>query len=456
MPKTTCRSPIVVCYGLIRMSRQSTYPPTSVALDLEFPAPIQARPRPQVCIPQFTHSRDAHSWWVRTVNAIGGSFEPVGRPSGDIYWERAQRLNPDAGDPTPETRAALAVLTQSLNEEAALNFIGKIAAWIDCTRMAATHLRVEQALREAPAIEETVLPPPVFVLGLFRSGTTILHRLLAEDPDNRTLPHWESFDPVHTPEGPEPRKRKLARMLTLADVLSPSIRAIHPMDAHQTDECRGMFTNVFRTPQFNVQYRVGGYVDWLLAQDATIAYRHHRRQLQLAYHHRPYGKRFVLKDPTHTFFVDTILEVFPNARFVFIHRDPAETLSSICSLHAYTRSVFSSEVDADAIGDELSKSYMTRLLEPAVAAVDRLPADRIAHVRSPDLSRDPVGTIAQAYRVLGMELGDEARGAMHDYMRAKREKASARHVHTVEGFGLERDAIHERFASYCARFDLLA
>ena len=442
------------------MSRQSNYPPASVALDLdldlELPAPIQLRPRPERLVSQFTHAHDAHPWWVRTVNAIGGSLEPVGRPSADGYWARAQRLNPRAGDPTPETRAALAALTESLNEDAALNFIGKIAAWIDCTRMAATHLRVEQALRDAPETEDTELPTPVFVLGLFRSGTTVLHRLLGEDPDNRTLPHWESFDPVHTPEGPEPRQRKLAGTLRLADIISPNIKAIHPMDAYQTDECRGMFTNVFRTPQFNVQYRVSGYLDWLLAQDATIAYRHHRRQLQLVYSHRPYGKRFVLKDPTHTFFVDAILEVFPNARFVFIHRDPAETLSSICSLHAYARSVFSSDVDAHAIGAEASNSYMMRLLEPAVAAVDRLPAGRVAHIRAPDLSQDPVGTIAEAYRTLGMELGDEGRVAMHEYMRVKRENGSPRHIHTSEGFGLEPSAIHERFASYCDRFDLLA
>ena len=365
-------------------------------------------------------------------------------------------MNPTAGDPTPETRAALTALTESLNEDAALSFIGKIAAWIDCTRMASTHLRVEQALRDTPETEQTELPTPIFVLGLFRSGTTILHRLLGEDPDNRTLPHWESFDPVHTPGGPEPRQRKLARTLMLADIVSPSIKAIHPMDANQTDECRGMFTNVFRTPQFNVQYRASGYLDWLLEQDATIAYRHHRRQLQLVHHHRPHGKRFVLKDPTHTFFVDAILEVFPNARFVFIHRDPAETLSSICSLHAYARSVFSSDVDAHAIGAELSNSYMTRLLEPAVATVDRLPAGRAAHVRAPDLSRDPVGTIAEAYRALGMDLGDTARVAMHEYMRAKRERPSVRHIHTTEGFGLDPAAIHERFASYCDRFDLLA
>jgi hypothetical protein len=227
------------------------------------------------------------------------------------------------------------------------------------------------------------------------------------------------------------------------------------MDAYQTDECRGMFTNVFRTPQFNVQYRVNGYVDWLFAQDATIAYRGYRRQLQLAVRHRPGGKRFVLKDPTHMFFVDAIMEVFPNARFIFIHRDPVETLSSICSLHAYARSVFSSDVDAESIGAELSESYMMRLLKPSLAAVDRLPAGRVAHVRARDLSGNAVGAITMAYRTLGMELGEHGRFAMDEHVRAKRETPTPRHVHTTRGFGLDAPAIRDRFASYCERFDLV-
>lgn len=445
----------MLCYGQFCMARQSTYPPPPLAIELELPAPVQVRRPRERGVPQFTHARNAHAWWVRAVNALGGSLEPVGRPSAERYWERAQRLNPEAGDPSPDAQQALAVLTESLNRDAALNFIGKIAAWLDCSRMAATHLRVEQALRETPEIEQTELPSPVFVLGLFRSGTTVLHRLLGEDPDNRTLPHWESFDPVHDGEGPAVRQRKLARTLMLADFISPSIKAIHPMDAQQTDECRGMFTNVFRTPQFNVQYRVGSYVDWLFSQDAKIAYRHHRRQLQMVQYHRPHGKRFVLKDPTHTFFVKEILEVYPDARFLFIHRDPAETLSSICSLHAYARSVFSTDVEARALGAEVADSYMTRRLEDAVAAVDRLPTGRVAHVRAPDLSREPVRTIDDAYRALGMELSDDGRLAMHEYMGAKQAKPSPRHVHDAKGFGLDTDAIHERFETYCRRFDLI-
>lgn len=435
------------------MGRQSTYPPAPLALDL--PAPIRASVR-ELVVPQFTHAFRSHPRWVRAVNRLGGRWEPFGRPQADRYWEIAQRRQPDAGDPTSDTQAALRALVDSLNEDASLNFIGKIAARIDCTRMATTHLRVEKALRETPDVEGVELPTPVFVLGLFRSGTTFLHRLLAQDPNSRTLPHWESFDPVHTPEGPEERQRKLGFTLGLADILSPNIKAIHPMDAHQTDECRALFTNVFRTLQFNVQYRVSGYIDWLLQQDSRIAYRHYRRQLQLIHHYRPSGKRFVLKDPTHTFFVDTIIDSFPNAHFVFIHRDPIDTLSSICSLHAYARSVFSSDVDAKALGQELPESYMMSMLEPAVAAVDRLPANRVAHVRSPDLSRDPVGTVAAAYRELGMEFTEGASNAMQGFIRAKRDKASPRHIHSAGGFGFDSGAIRERFANYCDRFDLIA
>jgi hypothetical protein len=436
------------------MNRESTHPPSPVTLDLPLPSSIVPRPRAERLVPQFVNALSSHSWWVRAVNAVGGSLEPVGRPDPDVWWERAQRLVPDGGEPTADTRAALEAFTCSLNEDAALGFIGKIAAWLDCTRMAATHLRVERALRAQPEILHTRLPTPVFVLGLFRSGTTILHRLLGEDAENRTLPHWESFDPTPWPEGPKHAQRTLSRFLKLADLISPNIKAIHPMDAYQTDECRGMFTNVFRTPQLNVQYRVNGYVDWLFREDATIAYRHHRRQLQLAYHQRPHGKRLVLKDPTHTFFVDAILEVFPDARFVFIHRDPATTLSSICSLHAYARSVFTNDVDAHAIGAELASSYLMQRLEPAVEALDRLPSGRVAHVRAPDLSRDAVRTIASAYDALGYELGGDARLAMREYMIQKRLRPTARHIHTAEGFGLCAEAIRDRFKRYCQRFDL--
>jgi hypothetical protein len=250
------------------------------------------------------------------------------------------------------------------------------------------------------------------------------------------------------------RPEQLARVLRQLESISPNYAAIHPMGAEEPEECVALFTNVFRTLQYNVQYRVPGYVDWLQEQDPRIAYRQYRQQLQLVQYHRPHGTRFALKDPTHSVFVETILELFPGARFVFTHRDPATTLSSLCSLYAYTRALFSDDVDAEALGPELLNSYLPATLEHALEVVDRLPAGRVAHVRHVDVRRDPIGTMASLYRDLGMELGEPARAAMQTMLDFERRKPRDIHIHSPDAFDLSVDEVRARMAGYCARFDL--
>jgi hypothetical protein len=203
-----------------------------------------------------------------------------------------------------------------------------------------------------------------------------------------------------------------------------------------------------------VQYRVPSYIEWLRAQDPRIAYSQYRQQLRLVQHYRPHGSRFALKDPTHSVFIDTILELFPNARFVFTHRDPVTTMSSLCSLYAYTRALFSDDVDPRALGPELLHSYLPGSLEVALQKVDALPPGRVAHMRHVDVRRDPIGTMEQAYRALGMELSEPARAAMAAMVDAEDRKVRDVHIHSPEGFGLRDDEIRDRLAGYCQRFDL--
>ena len=245
-----------------------------------------------------------------------------------------------------------------MQEDAALSFSGRIAARMDCLRMAGQHLSIERAIRETPEILGTEIPSPIFLIGWMRTGTTFVHRLLAQDPDTRTMPYWESMYPVPPGSGRDNRPGQLAHVLEQLGSISPDYGAIHPMGAHEPEECVALFTNIFRTLQYNVQYRVPGYVEWLQGQDPRIAYGQYRQQLQLVQYHRPHGLRFALKDPTHSVFIETILELFPDARFVFTHRDPAMTISSLCSLYAYTRALFSDDVDPLALGPELMNSYL--------------------------------------------------------------------------------------------------
>ena len=403
---------------------------------------------------QFTTARAAQPFWYRAVNRLGRVLPSFGNPSAEAWFAKAKRKNPGVGDPRPETVAALDALLRSVQEDAALSFSGGIAAQMDCLRMASQHLKIERALDEIPEILDTEIPPPIFLIGWMRTGTTFVHRLLAQDPDTRTMPYWESMYPVPPRSGKDDRPDELAHVLGQLESISPNYEAIHPMGAREPEECVALFTNVFRTLQYNVQYRVPGYIEWLRAQDPRIAYGQYRQQLQLVQHYRPHGSRFALKDPTHSVFVDTILELFPNARFVFTHRDPATTMSSLCSLYAYTRALFSDDVDPHALGPELRDSYLPASLEAALQKVDALAPGRVAHMRHTDVRRDPIGTMAQAYRDLGMELSEPARAAMAAMVDAEHRKVRDVHIHSPEGFGLSTDEIRERLAGYCERFDL--
>ena len=403
---------------------------------------------------QFTTAPAAQPLWYRAVNRVGRVLPRFSKPSAEAWFAKAQRNTRGVADPRPETIAALDALLGSVHEDAALSFSGRIAAQMDCLRMATQHLRIEQALVETPEILDTEIPVPIFLIGGMRTGTTFVHRLLAQDPDTRTMPYWESMYPVPPARGKDDRPEQLAHVLGQLESISPSYQAIHPMGAREPEECVALFTNVFRTLQYNVQYRVPGYIEWLRAEDPRIAYGQYRQQLQLIQHYRPHGSRFALKDPTHSVFVDTILELFPDARFVFTHRDPAATMSSLCSLYAYTRALFSDDVDAHSLGPELLNSYLPESLEVALQRVDALPPGRVAHMRHVDVRRDPIGTMAQAYRDLGMELSEPARAAMAAMVDAESRKARDVHIHSPEGFGLRADEIRERLAGYCERFDL--
>lgn len=405
-------------------------------------------------VEQFVDARRGQPLWLRATNRAGTLFPRFATPSADDWWEEARRREPDTPDPTPEARAALAALVDSIGRDMRLTFVGRYSARDDTTRMARTHLRIERALRRDPTVLETPLPDPIFVVGWPRTGTTALHQLLARDPAHRTIPYWESFDPVPPETGPDRRIERLDAMLGQLSRMAPSYDAIHPMEAEMPEECVALFMNDFRTLQYDFQYRAPGYVAWLLAEDPGIAYRGYLRQLRLVQHHRPTGRRLVLKDPTHLVHLATVLELFPAARVIFTHRDPGTAISSLCSLHAYTRALFTDQVDPRALGREVMEGHWPRARDSADRIRADLPAGRFADVRHTDLVRDPIATVARAYADLGLHLTAEARAAMQRYVDREARAPRHRHVHSPEGFGLRREQIRERFADYCRRFDL--
>ncbi|KAA1191980.1 sulfotransferase [Pseudohalioglobus sediminis] len=408
---------------------------------------------------QFSTARQTRSFSMRALNMAGILAPAYARPNATRWWAAAsEAIASGTGaalvEPHSDAVAALQQLVDSINSSARLNLVGRFSASDDSTRLARNHLRIQSLIKSQPSILDTVLPPPIFIIGMPRTGTTYLHTLLAQDPRHRTIPYWESYEPIPPAAGPDTRIARLDKMLRQMDQISPNYQAIHPMTAESPEECVALFMNEFRTLQFDIQYRVPEYVAWLQKQDATIAYQGYLQQLKIIQHYRPAGEHFVLKDPAHTLNIRTILKVFPNAKFVFTHRDPAKSLSSLCSLYSYTRAIFSDAVDAHDIGREVLNGFWPPGWEDAMRVRDTLPADRYCDVLQTDMRESPVDAIRGVYAAFDMEFDETAQNALANYLEQSSSAPRHRHEHSPDGFGLEAGEIRERMQSYVDAFDL--
>lgn len=405
-------------------------------------------------IPAFRDARSSYPWLVRGMNAVGkilpASWLGMKPISADAIWDAARKGDLAEREPTPEAAKALDVLVESLVKNVDLTPLGQFSALDDSVRMARTHLRIHAALEATPEIRGTELPPPIFILGWPRTGSTFLHQLLGADPAARTIPYWESFDPVPPQEGkPDRRAEKLEKMLGQLRFIAPGYDAIHPMAPNMTEECVALFMNEFRTLQFDFQYRIPEYANWLLGEDANVAYEAHLRQLELIQFHRPHGAYQILKDPTHLIHFETIVARYPDAKFILTHRDPAESLSSMCSLVAYTRSLFTEEVDPQLIGAELLSGYWPKALERSRRIREQIPQGQVVDVLHADLRRDPLGTAASIYETLQVPFVEQTSAEMHRHLGEVEATPSGKHSHSLEGFGLTRGQVRERLEDYC-------
>ena len=408
-------------------------------------------------VPQYTRARVTRPAWLAAVNAVGAPLRGMLRPDAGKWLARALENDaraPGALPPAAEVVEALERLTLSLCEDARLNVVGCLTARDETVRLLQKQLQLTDRVHAEPAILTTKLPPPVFIVGLPRTGSTFLHHLLAADRTNRTMPYWESYEPLPPLSGPDQRLERVANMLAQLERIAPVYQAIHPMQADLPEECVALFMNVLRSLQFGIQYRIPGYAQWLLSQDATIAYRAYREQLQIVQYYRPSGDRLLLKDPTHACHLPALLDVFPDAKLIFTHRHPVDTFSSICSLYAYTRAIFSDDVPADELGEEIMTGYWPAALAQMQAVRAGLPASRYIDVRQQDLAAAPLKTAERVYAHLDLALDGKALRAMRAFLGGKSAVFRGRHTHSLAGFGLTEADCRMRFAPYIEDFGL--
>lgn len=395
--------------------------------------------------------------WVRAVNEFGVELEAGGVQPAELDADSllaqavttAQLSNfGDDGFLEP-----LHILCRALETEARLHFVGRIVAHGEILRVLVARLQLVDALERHPEIGDEKIVEPVFVCGAGRTGTTILQELLAEDPAHRTLLGWEASDPC--PPRDEPEAAREARIdhwdraLSIWQRVTPETAAMHRVGGRVPAECPALFNGEFRSTYFTFSYNIPSYAAWFSKADKRPAYDYHKKFLQRLQWRRP-ARRWILKTATHIADVETVLEVYPDARVINTHRDPLKVLASLTGFAGTMVWMRSDHIpDLRAMMQATSTGLAALLKYTMELGSNGLLRDEILYdLRYADFMQDPLGSLARVYAHFGWEFGDQTHERMRRYLAAHPQGAHGRYVYSFDDTGLDPAVERPRFAAY--------
>ncbi|MBX6387636.1 MAG: sulfotransferase [Frankia sp.] len=352
-------------------------------------------------------------------------------------------------------------LLAGLNDEARLNGLGHAIVSAEQTAYLALRLAIVDHHRRNPEIGERGIVPPVVIIGQARTGTTMLHDLLAQEPSHRVPLTWEVEHPLPPPRTEtyltDPRIKETESMFEAIDSVVPEFRAVHQLGARLAQECSKITASSFISVIFPTQFRVPAYYDWLL-HDAVrdghhaAAYRWHRRFLQVLQSEH-LGSRWLLKSPAHVWTLPELVAEYPDALLIQTHRDPARVIASTASMLSYLRRLYSDDVDRTTLGQEFAELILDGLTRTAKARVDgTVRPDRVVDLQFQDLMADPLGAARQVFDTFGWELTPGTEERMTTFLRDNAREKWGGHEYTFADTGLDLAAVRERTALYSSHF----
>ncbi|HEV7421088.1 MAG TPA: sulfotransferase [Mycobacterium sp.] len=378
--------------------------------------------------------------------------------SADALEEGARAATGLADFGSSYYREGLDRTVEALNTEAGLNDLGNVIQHATISNALIQRLRIEDTYKRYPEIEDEEIGGPVFVIGLPRTGTTALSQLVGNDPQFRSLRMWESQACTPPPEAAtqysDPRIAQAAEGIAMMDEMFPRMRSMNSSEPEAATECQDLMGMSFRTFHFDGVVRVPGYLSWLLGCDMRETYTYHRRVLKLLQWHCP-PNLWHLKTPVHMFALDALVEAYPNAKFLWSHRDPAKVLASVCSLIQYVRSWSSDRDDAVELGAEQLDSW-SEAVRRAMDFRKRVGDDRFVDVSFADLQADSVATVENGYKQLGLTFSNAARARVGAWARGHEPGSRGEHTYALADYGLTAGGVRERFSDYLATYDATA
>ncbi len=393
---------------------------------------------------------------VRAVlTLMGEAGAGVDLRPGPLMAAAAEETGLDRFGPTDFVER-LEILCDSLRREAGLNHAGLLSQSLLLTGLLRNRLLLEDLLRRHPEIREERITSPIIICGLPRTGTTHLHNLISSDPDLRSLPYWESLEPIPAdgerppPDRPDPRVERCELALSFVNAAMPEFKRMHEMTVDHVHEEIQLLAMDVSSMLFETIAPMPQWRDHYLTRDQRPSYAYLKTILQALQWLRG-GSRWVLKSPQHLEQFPALVDTFPDAVFVVTHRDPVSVTASMVTMLGYSARLGQDRIDTPRIGAYWA-DRLERMLRACVRDRDLLPSGRTIDVRFDRFMEDDLGMVHRIYALADQPVTDRSEASMDAFMR---EHPRGRHggvLYDLAPFGLDRDRLSDSFAFYVDRF----
>ncbi len=354
-------------------------------------------------------------------------------------------------------RERLAVWLLSFEEDDNLSAVGRVGAYPDCVRYAVARLRIEDFVERNPGVQDVEIARPIIVVGLPRSGTTHLLNLIAADTRLRSMPYWESLEPVPVPgeepgeDGVDPRLARCRRGHEMQLQLLPLLKNMHDMAPEHVHEEIELMGPDFSAYMIEWVTSVPRWRDYYFAHDQRPHYAYMKRALQVLQYQRG-PDRWILKSPQHLEQLGPLIETFPDATIAFTHRDPVSVVVSTITMLCYGERLRSKKPDPE----RMAAYWIDRiehLLRRCVEDRELVPEAQSIDVLFHEFMKDDIATVERIYDLADLSMTPETRAQLDRYMDANPRGKHGRIVYDLSGdFGIEPEALRERFSFYYERF----
>jgi hypothetical protein len=352
----------------------------------------------------------------------------------------------------------LGVLCQALREEGGFNGAGIMQQHVLLVGLLKNRLLIEDLLRRHPEILYERITAPIIICGLPRTGTTHLHNLMSADPALRSLPYWESLEPVLAereqpgPGAPDPRLERTAMALSFLNTALPYFNRMHEMTVEHTHEEIQLLAIDFSTMLFETAAPMSTWRDAYLSRDQRPSYAYLLKILKVMQWLRG-GTRWVLKTPQHLEQFPALVDTFPDATFVVTHRDPVSVTTSMVTMLAYTARLTRDQVDLEGIGHYWA-DRLKLMLGRCAEDHDVLPADRTIDVHFDEFMADDLAMVARVYEVANQPLDQSSKDAMRAFMAEHPRGKFGSIEYDLTEFDLDPVECRKAFSFYSERFEV--